>query len=69
MTGLWLGAHAHKLGPHALAKLIVETADAAARVAADRQSYLNQEFSIRMKVLQQAPLTRWDGSTFASDES
>jgi DNA-binding protein YbaB len=64
MTGLWLGPNAHKLGPDALAKLIVETAQAAARVAAERQTCLTEEFSSRMRKLQQAPLTRWDGTTF-----
>ncbi|MGX9791314.1 YbaB/EbfC family nucleoid-associated protein [Mycobacterium sp. MMS18-G62] len=64
MTGLWLGANAHKLGPDALAKLIVETAHAAAQVAADRQGFLSEEFSRRMTELRQAPLTRWDGTTF-----
>jgi DNA-binding protein YbaB len=67
MTGLWLGPNAHKLGADALAKLIVETAHAAARVAADRQRFLSKEFSSRMRELRQAPLTRWDGSTFEPD--
>jgi hypothetical protein len=64
MTGLWLGPAAHTLGPAALAKLIVETAQAAARVAADRQNYLTQEFNKRLTELQKEPLTGWDGSTF-----
>lgn len=64
MTGLWLGPGAHRLGPDALAKLIVETAQAAARVAADRQKYLTEEFSSRMREIQRAPLTRWDGTPF-----
>lgn len=64
MTGLWLGPNAHKLGPDALAKLIVETAQAAAKVAADRQKYLTGEFGRRMRELEHAPLTRWDGTTF-----
>ncbi|MGV0744148.1 YbaB/EbfC family nucleoid-associated protein [Mycolicibacterium sp. XJ870] len=64
MTGLWLGPAAHKLGADALAKLIVETAGAAAQVAAGRQRYLSQEFATRLHELQQAPLTRWDGGTF-----
>jgi len=51
----------------ALARLIVETAAAAAQVAADRQGFLSEEFSSRMNKLRQAPLTRWDGSTFAPD--
>jgi DNA-binding protein YbaB len=69
MTGLWLGPNAHKLGADALGKLIVETAHAAARVAADRQRYLSEEFSSRMNELRQAPLTRWDGSTFEPDNA
>lgn len=68
MTDLRLGANAHQLGPDALAKLIVETAHAAAEVAAERQRYLTKEFSIRMRELSQLPLTRWDGATFARDD-
>ena len=64
MTGLWLGPGAHKLGADALAKLIVDTAHGAARVAADRQRFLSEEFSRRMNELRQTPLTRWDGDTF-----
>jgi DNA-binding protein YbaB len=64
MTGLWIGPSAHKLGADALAKLIVDTAQAAARVAADRQGFLSEEFSRRMNELRQAPLTRWDGVNF-----
>jgi DNA-binding protein YbaB len=64
MTGLWLRPDAHKLGNDALAKLIVDTAQAAAKVAVERQNYLTEEFSGRMGELRQAPLTRWDGTTF-----
>lgn len=64
MTGLWLGPGAHKLGAEALAKLIVETARAAAQVAAARQQYLSAEFAHRLEELKLAPLTRWDGTTF-----
>jgi hypothetical protein len=67
MTGLWLGPSAHRLGADALAKLIVETAHAAARVAADRQGFLSEEFGRRMNELRQAPLTRWDGTSFEPD--
>jgi hypothetical protein len=67
MTGLWLGPNAHQLGADALARLIVETAQAGARVAADRQRFLSEEFSNRMGELRQAPLTRWDGTTFEPD--
>jgi hypothetical protein len=69
MTGLWLGPNAHKLGADALAKLIVETAHAAARVSAERQGFLSEEFSSRMTELRKAPLTRWDGTTFEPDPS
>ena len=64
MTGLWLGAAAHRLGPEALATLIVQTARTAAQVAADRQSYLTEEFRSRLNELQGQPLTRWDGLSF-----
>jgi hypothetical protein len=64
MTGLWLGPNAHKLGADGLSKLIVETAHAAATVAADRQGFLSAEFTRRLNELRQAPLTCWDGSTF-----
>ncbi|HET6733217.1 YbaB/EbfC family nucleoid-associated protein [Mycobacterium sp.] len=67
MTGLSLGPGAHALGAEALAKLIVETARAAAGVAADRQKYLTQEFSSRLQDLKQTPLNRWDGTTFEPD--
>ncbi|MDV3124029.1 YbaB/EbfC family nucleoid-associated protein [Mycobacterium sp. 21AC1] len=67
MTGLWMGPAAHKLGAEALAKLIVETAQAAAQVAAARQQYLTEEFACRLEELKQAPLTRWDGTTFEPD--
>jgi DNA-binding protein YbaB len=69
MTGLWLGPAAHKLGPDALASLIVETAQAAAKVAVDRQNYLTNEFSGRMDALQSEALTRWDGTDFEPDRS
>ena len=64
MTGLWLGPGAHNLGADALAKLIVETAQAAAGVATERHRFLSDEFSSRMNELHQAPLTGWDGTTF-----
>lgn len=64
LTGLWLGPQAAKLGADALAKLIVDTAEAAAQTALDRQNYLFSEFHNRMQELQNTPLTCWDGSTF-----
>ncbi|MGY4653077.1 YbaB/EbfC family nucleoid-associated protein [Mycobacterium sp. URHB0021] len=67
MTGLWLGEHAYRNGADALAKLIVDTADAAAKVALARQNYLLKEFTERLSALQQAPLTRHDGSIFEPD--
>jgi DNA-binding protein YbaB len=69
MTDLRIGPNAHSLGADGLAKLIVETAHAAAQVAADRQKYLTDEFGVRMRELKQAPLTRWDGSTFERDDA
>jgi DNA-binding protein YbaB len=67
MTGLWLGEHAYRNGADALAKLIVDTAGAAAKVVLARQNYLVKEFTERLSALQQAPLTRRDGSTFQPD--
>jgi DNA-binding protein YbaB len=64
MTGLWLGESAYRNGADALAQLIVDTARVAAKIAMDRQSFLLKEFNDRMSALQQAPLTRRDGSTF-----
>lgn len=69
MTGLWLGPNALKLGPGPLSKLVVETAQAAARIAADRQGYLTKEFDSRMRELRMAPLTRADGTTFKPNGS
>ena len=68
MTGLWIGPSAHQLGADALAKLIVDTAHAAAQVAAERQGFLTEEFSRRMQELRRAPLTRWGGGTFVPDQ-
>jgi DNA-binding protein YbaB len=64
MTGLWLGESAYHKGANALAKLIIDTAHAAAKQVVDRQSYLIKEFTERLTTLQQAPLTRRDGTTF-----
>ncbi|MEC4764898.1 YbaB/EbfC family nucleoid-associated protein [Mycobacterium sherrisii] len=64
MTGLWLGDNAYHKGSEALARLIVDTAAAAATTAANRQNYLIKEFTERMTALQRAPLTRSDGTTF-----
>jgi DNA-binding protein YbaB len=68
MTGLWLAESAYRNGPDALAKLIVDTADAAAKVAMARQTFLVKEFTEQLAALQQAPLARRDGSTFRPDE-
>ncbi|MBB5167559.1 YbaB/EbfC family nucleoid-associated protein [Mycobacterium sp. AZCC_0083] len=68
MTGLWLGEFAYRNGVDALAKLIVETAQAAAKVALERQNYLLKEFTERLGRLQTAPLSRRDGSTFHPDQ-
>ena len=69
MTGLWLGDFAHRDGADALAKLIVDTAHAAAKVAVDRQKYLLTEFSERLATLQHQPLSRRDGTTFQPGSS
>lgn len=63
MTGLWLRPQAIKLGPKPLAKLIIDTAHAAAGVCVDRQNFLITEFERRMHALDNKPLTCWDGST------
>ena len=66
MTGLWLGPQARRLGPKALAKLIIDTAQAAASVCVARQNFLIREFSRRMGELDETPLTCWDGTTITS---
>ena len=62
LTGLWLGPPASRLDPDVLASLIVDTARAAAEVAAQRYGFLLKEFTTRMDELQKAPLTRADGT-------
>lgn len=69
LTGLWLEPQAARLGADKLAALIVETAQAAARLALARQNFLIEEFNTRMAELQKAPLTCWDGSTFVPGEA
>jgi DNA-binding protein YbaB len=66
MTGLWLRPQALKLGPEPLAKLIVDSAHAAAAVCVERQNFLIAEFDRRMRELDKTPLTCWDGTTIAS---
>jgi DNA-binding protein YbaB len=66
MTGLWLRPEALKLGREALAKLIVDTAEAAARICVDRQNFLMIEFNRRMRALDETPLTCWNGATITS---
>jgi DNA-binding protein YbaB len=61
LTGLWLGDNAYRHGADGLAKLIVDTAQAAAKLALDRQNFLIKEFNERMAALAVTPLTRWDG--------
>ena len=63
MTGLWLTDAAFRHGADGLSKLIIDTAQAAAKLAMERQSFLVKEFNQRMAALQQSPLTRWDGHT------
>lgn len=67
LTGLWLGPPASRLEPDELAKLIVDTAQAAARVALERYSLLVNEFTTRMAELQKAPLTRSNGEIIEPD--
>lgn len=62
LTGLWLGPPATRLDADALAKLIVDTAQEAARLAMERYAFLLKEFTSRMEEFQKAPLTRWDGT-------
>lgn len=62
MTGLVLNDNAYRHGADGLAKLIVETAQAAAKVALERQNFLLDEFRKRYEDLQQTPLTKWDGT-------
>ncbi|AYM40726.1 YbaB/EbfC family nucleoid-associated protein [Mycobacteroides chelonae] len=64
MTGLWLSSQAQKLSADALAKLIIETAQAAAQHALERQRFLGDHFDKKFNDLRKTPLTRWDGSTF-----
>jgi DNA-binding protein YbaB len=66
MTGLWLRPSALKLERKALAQLIVDTAEAAARVTVERQNFLIAEFNRRMGALEATPLTRWNGITISS---
>jgi DNA-binding protein YbaB len=63
MTGLRLAPRALDLEPEALAKLIVDTATSAARVALDRQDLLINELNRRVRAVAEAPLTLWDGTT------
>lgn len=62
LIGLWLGPPASGMDPDALAALIVETAAAAAKVAAERYNFLLKEFMTRLDELQKAPLVRSDGT-------
>ncbi|WP_235887081.1 YbaB/EbfC family nucleoid-associated protein [Mycolicibacterium arabiense] len=68
MTGLWLGETAYRNGADDLARQIVDTAQAAAKIAADRQRYLLERFAERLSVLERAPLKRSDGSTHQPSE-
>ncbi len=47
MTGLWLHERAYRDGADALAVQIVEVAQAAAKLVADRQAFLLNEFGKR----------------------
>jgi DNA-binding protein YbaB len=63
MTELWLAPEALEYEPDALATLIVNTAREAARFALRRQDSLIGEMNERMRTLQEAPVTCWDGTT------
>ncbi|GAB5896292.1 YbaB/EbfC family nucleoid-associated protein [Mycolicibacterium mageritense] len=63
LKGIWLGENAYRHGPDGLARLIIETGQAAAKTALDRQNYLMKEFNSRLAALQQTPLTKRDGTT------
>lgn len=62
MTDLWLSPNAYRDGADVLATRIVETAQAAAAVAADRHRQLLDECTVRLTELAEQPLTAWDGS-------
>ena len=62
MTELWLGPQSLALDSDALAKMIVDTARAAARLADERQDLLIDELNNRMRAAREAPLTLWDGT-------
>ena len=66
MTGLWLSPRALKLESDALARLIVDTARAAAEVCVERQNRLFAEFTRRMRTLEQKQLTGRDGTTMTT---
>lgn len=62
MTDLKLNEHAYRHGPEGLATLIVDTAQAAAKVALERRQQLSEQFNAELAKLQHEPLTRWDGT-------
>ena len=62
LKGLWIGDNAYRNGPEALATLIIETAQAAAKIALDRQNFLVEQFNNELAGLQATPLKRWDGT-------
>lgn len=55
MTGLWLHERAYRNGADALAAQIVEIAQAAAKVVADRQAFLLNEFGERARRIREEP--------------
>ena len=54
ITGLWLGDGAYRRGADTLAAQIVDVAQAAAKVVADRQAFLLNEFGERARGLRDA---------------
>jgi DNA-binding protein YbaB len=55
LTGLWLHEHAYRDGADALAVQIVEAAQAAVKLVADRQAFLLNEFGERSRRIREGP--------------
>ncbi|WP_301123811.1 MULTISPECIES: YbaB/EbfC family nucleoid-associated protein [Mycolicibacterium] len=68
LKGLWIADNAFRHGPEALARLIVDTAAAAAKVALDRQNFLVEQFNSELAGLQASGLKKWDGTIFTPQQ-
>jgi YbaB/EbfC DNA-binding family protein len=55
LTGLWLDERAYRSGADALAAQIVEIGQAAAKLVADRQAFLLNEFGSRARRIHEEP--------------